>query len=410
MATPATDPAQPLSGDARFAAPRGGRTAENFQTSSKSSTTSTAEASDGPARERTSPKFSFGEARRLIGDLQKPKAWIYWVDFLTSITIGHIAFFCILGIPRASEFASWTWVAATACYVITVAAYMRSLMFIHELVHLPKEGFRGFRIVWNLLCGIPFFVPSFLYYPHVDHHRRKHYGTDHDGEYLALSHHGRWMIVGFIVQALVIPFLGFFRFLVISPLCWLMPWLRPIVHRHASTMVVDPFYRRGDASAELMRMVYIQEAACFLWACVFVSRWYFRTGELFNPLWVVAYLVGVGILVLNEVRTLGAHRWTNDKKREMSFEDQLVDSVNYPEHPIIGELWGPIGTRYHALHHLFPGMPYHNLGIAHRRLVDGLPADSIYHDTIAKSLTSEIRALWQRAKAAERSAKVEAAG
>ncbi len=48
----------------------------------------------------------------------------------------------------------------------------------HELVHLPKEGFRGFRVVWNLLCGIPFMIPSFMYYPHVDHHRRKSYGTE----------------------------------------------------------------------------------------------------------------------------------------------------------------------------------------------------------------------------------------
>ncbi|MEM9826175.1 MAG: fatty acid desaturase, partial [Planctomycetota bacterium] len=68
------------------------------------------------------------------------------------------------------------------------------------------------------------------------------------------------------------------------------------------------------------------------------------------------------------------------------------------------ELWGPIGTRYHALHHLFPRLPYHNLGEAHRRLVEGLPKDSIYHDTVAESLTSEIRALWNRAKAAEHAA------
>ena len=75
--------------------------------------------------------------------------------------------------------------------------YMRATMFIHELVHLPDKGYRGFRIWWNLLCGIPFLVPSFLYYPHVDHHRRKHYGTDRDGEYLDLSHRhpGQYSVV-----------------------------------------------------------------------------------------------------------------------------------------------------------------------------------------------------------------------
>ena len=82
----------------------------------------------------------------------------------------------------------------------------------------------------------------------------------------------------------------------------------------------------------------------------------------------------------------------------MSFEEQLLDSVNYPERPWITELWGPVGTRYHALHHLFPRLPYHNLGEAHRRLTEGLPADSPYHQTSAKTLTGEILALWDRAR------------
>lgn len=348
------------------------------------------------------PKFSFAQARTLTGDLNKPNPRIYWVDFLVSITIGHVALFSILGVHKIWPEQDWTLILSASFYVVTVLAYMRALMFIHELVHLPKDGFKGFRFAWNALCGIPFFVPSFLYYPHVDHHRRKHYGTEHDGEYLALSHHGRWMIVGFIAQAAVIPLIGFARFLLISPICWLFPTLRPIVHRHASTMVVDPFYERGDASPELMRTVYLQEVLCFVWALCFLFRNYVSTGEFFNPIWVVAYAVSVGILVLNEVRTLGAHRWLNDKQHEMSFESQLVDSVNYPNHPILSELWGPIGTRFHGLHHLFPGMPYHSLAEAHRRLVDGLPADSIYHETVAVSLWDEIRQLWRRAAQSQR--------
>jgi fatty acid desaturase len=341
------------------------------------------------------PKFSFTQARSLIDGLGKPKAWIYWTDFLISISTGHVAFGIIVASLRENSQAH-LWVIGSA-YVVTILAYMRSLMFIHELVHLPKDRFKGFRIAWNLLCGIPMFVPSFLYYPHVDHHRRKHYGTDHDGEYLALSHHGRWMIVGFVLQALLIPFLGFFRFAVLSPICWIIPGARQVVHRHASTMLVDPFYERNDSGKALMRMVVLQEALVFVWAMVFLFAWYGRTGQWFNPLWSVAYAVAVGLLVLNEIRTLGAHRWTG-QGAEMSFEQQLLDSVNYPHTPWLSELWGPIGTRYHALHHLFPRLPYHDLGKAHRRLMAGLPADSPYHDTIAPSLTSEIVALWKRSR------------
>ncbi|MEM9585720.1 MAG: fatty acid desaturase [Planctomycetota bacterium] len=340
--------------------------------------------------------FSFHQARSLIGDLSKPNPVIYWADFLTSIILGHVCLHVIFFAHRWYGFTPASTAVIAVAYVGTVLLYMRALMFIHELVHLPKEGFKGFRIAWNVMCGIFFFVPSFLYYPHVDHHRRKHYGTDHDGEYLALSHHGRWMIVGFIAQALIIPLLGVARFVLISPICWVYPPARRWVHKHASTMVVDPFYERDDATPRMMRIVLLQEACCFAWGVWFLVRGGIVRGEWLDPFWAIGYAVGLGVLVLNEVRTLGAHRWTN-KGDEMTFEEQLLDSVNYPHHPWISELWGPIGTRYHALHHLFPKLPYHNLGLAHRRLVAGLPADSPYHDTIAGSLTSEIVALWKRA-------------
>ena len=214
------------------------------------------------------------------------------------------------------------------------------------------------------------------------------------------------MIVGFIVQALVIPLLGLFRFVVISPICWMIPGAREFVHRHASTMLVDPLYERRDASREVMRMVVIQEFCCFVIGAGLIFRHKIVTGVWFDPLWIVAYSVAIGLLTLNELRTLGAHRWTGDGG-EMTFEEQLLDSVNYPHHPWISELWGPIGTRYHALHHLFPRLPYHNLGEAHRRLVAGLPADSPYHKTIAPSLSSEIVALWRRARNRGRTQKPE---
>lgn len=354
----------------------------------------------------TASNFSFAQARSLIGDLNRPSPLIYWSDFLVSISTGHIAIHLVFFLPQWYPLSAWMIAAVVSCYLITVLAYMRALMFIHELVHLPKGKFRGFRFAWNALCGIFFFVPSFLYYPHVDHHRRKHYGTARDGEYLPLSHRSRWMIVGFIVQALLIPLVGVARFLIISPICWLIPGARRWVHRHASTMLVDPTYERTDASPSLMRTVVLQEVLCFAWCVFFLTRGGLLRGQWIDPFWLVGYLVGVGVLVLNELRTLGAHRWTNEEG-EMTFEEQLLDTLNYPYRPWFTELWGPVGTRYHALHHLFPSLPYHNLGEAHRRLVEGLPKDSAYHKTTAVSLTGEIMALWKRAEASRRQSSVD---
>lgn len=353
-------------------------------------------ASERDTDERASA-FSFAEARALVSDLQQPNRRIYWLDFLCTIIAGHVCFHLVY-FAHSHIFPNH-FVAAVAlqavAFPVAAVLYMRAVMFIHELVHLPKEGFQGFRIAWNALCGIFFLVPSFTYYPHVDHHRRKHYGTEHDGEYVALSHSSPWWIVGFIAQNLLIPILGYIRFAFISPICWFVPGARQWVHKHASTLVVDPFYERPAPSERVKRIIVLQEVLCFLWCFWLVARAPIMKDIWFDWFWVLAYCMGVATTTLNGLRTLGAHRWTG-KGEAMSFEDQLLDSVNYPDRPWITELWGPVGTRFHALHHLFPGLPYHNLAEAHRRLMAGLPEDSIYRQTNRRSLTEAILELWRR--------------
>ena len=49
-----------------------------------------------------------------------------------------------------------------------------------------------------------------------------------------------------------------------------------------------------------------------------------------------------------------------------------------PPPGLLPVLWAPVGLRYHALHHLLPGVPYHNLGEAHRRISRELDSGSPY--------------------------------
>ncbi len=62
---------------------------------------------------------------------------------------------------------------------------------------------------------------------------------------------------------------------------------------------------------------------------------------------------------------------------------ELIGPVQFSVDPgkvaLLPMLWAPVGLRYHALHHLLPGVPYHGLAEAHRRLVKTLDADSPYH-------------------------------
>jgi fatty acid desaturase len=160
-------------------------------------------------------------------------------------------------------------------------------------------------------------------------------------------------------------------------------------------MVMDPSYIRPLPKKKTLRLIYLQEALCFLW-CLAVAI----TGPVFLglsqiPFLIHAYLMAVCIVMMNSIRTVGSHRFHSDGE-EMTFLDQLLDSVNYPHRSWITELWGPVGTRYHALHHLFPSLPYHSLPEAHRRLMAALPEDSPYRLTEERSLTTAIIDLFRR--------------
>jgi fatty acid desaturase len=83
----------------------------------------------------------------------------------------------------------------------------------------------------------------------------------------------------------------------------------------------------------------------------------------------------------------------------MSHLEQMEDSINITGQAWLTLLLFPVGLRYHALHHLFPSLPYHNLGKAHRRLSALLPPDAPYHATGRRSFCAAIGELWRGAMA-----------
>jgi fatty acid desaturase len=335
------------------------------------------------------PDFSIAEARHIIKDLFTPKPIVYWADFLLSAGVGMACFWLVRRVLPSFS------LAQAAAFALCCLSFYRAALFAHELTHLRAGTFRGFRIAWNLFCGIPFLIPSFTYYTHIDHHTRKHYGTSRDGEYIPLAKRARWHLLFYLCQPFVIPVIAVVRFLILAPVCWFSRPVRDWVHRHASSMVMDPTYIRPLPTRQVLRVIRLQECLCFLWTAGVAAA--LIAGIVPYGFLTTAYLVSVCILFLNALRTLGAHHYTNDGG-EVMFVDQLLDSVNYPNHPLLSELWAPVGLRFHALHHLFPSLPYHNLATAHRRLIAGLPPDSPYRQTESRSLTASLVRLWRASR------------
>ncbi|HEX3869509.1 MAG TPA: fatty acid desaturase [Pirellulales bacterium] len=310
-----------------------------------------------------------------VRDLLRPNVRLFWTDLLLTSAVLYTSLAVYFAAANFS-------LAQAAALVVCALAMYRSAIFTHEIAHRPAGSFVAFTVAWNLLGGIPMFMPSFLYGDHKGHHTNHAYGTHDDPEYLFLAH-GRHMAVIFLLLAVVYPVFGFLRFLVLTPLALVFRPIDRLVWRFTSSLyVMNMWYRRPYDAAARSAVRWSQELACsaIAWTivallCTHVIAW---QGVL------KAYLVMFLWIAMNQVRTLAAHRYANDGV-PMTYVNQLLDTNTF-DRGWVAELWAPLGLRYHALHHLVPSLPYHAMGEAHRRLMRHLPDASPYRETVQPGL------------------------
>ncbi|MEO6433531.1 MAG: fatty acid desaturase [Sphingomicrobium sp.] len=315
-------------------------------------------------------------AATLTREFNQPVARVYWADMLASALTGYAALAAAIFAPSPG--------IALAAAALAILTLYRAGSFIHEITHIKKGALPGFRLAWNILVGIPLLIPSFLYEGvHNQHHGKTYYGTIDDPEYLPLALMKPWTLPLFLLAALLAPIGLFLRFAILAPLSLLSARLRAVVVGRYSGLQINPQFIRPFPEGQFARDWRWMEIACSLWAIGVLAG--VATGLIPLRAFLIFLSVTSGTMFLNQVRTLVAHLWENEGEA-MSVTAQYLDSVNVPPPGVLPALWAPVGLRYHALHHLLPGVPYHNLGKAHVRLVAELERESLYHNASHRGL------------------------
>lgn len=323
--------------------------------------------------------MSHRDERGALTDLLVPEPAIYWTDLALSAGGGWAAFALALCTPPA---------VAAALTAVSVLLLYRALCFMHEISHhrtrLPK-----FEAAWNLLVGYPLLSPASTYAEvHFDHHRTATYGTRADPEYLPFAR-SIWLSMAFCLQSLVMPFGLALRFLVLGPIALAMPALERVLIARASALTINPHYRRIVTPS--LRAVLRRDQAFVhvFWAPVLMLV---GAGALPFRLLLLWLLVFAAIAAINALRTLAAHAYESDGQAT-DRAGQRADSIDIPG-GLLTELWAPLGLRYHALHHRFPGLPYHALPRAYRRLAAASPEQC--SDTTCPGLFACLRTLLRK--------------
>ena len=331
--------------------------------------------------------------RRAVGDLHTPRAIVFWTDMVGSAIVGWAAFVIAAAAPMLSP----TQVVAS---LVAALALYRGLCFTHEITHLQRRAVPGFETAWNVLFGVPLLLPSFTYVGvHQSHHSLSTYGTDADPEYLPFATSRRLIVVFAVQSSVLIPIVAAIRFLLLAPVGLVVPQFHRWLETYASSFSMNPAYRRVVPAQMAQTMKRWEASTLVAWAIVLGLLY---VGVVPWRALLAWYEILVVVSFLNTLRVLGAHDYDSDGA-PLDRYGQLKDSIDTPGGPWT-ELWAPVGLRYHALHHYFPGIPYHNLGEAYRRIERDLPAALIYRESTSPSLRQSLTTLYAKAKIGRRSA------
>lgn len=292
-----------------------------------------------------------------------PRPSRYYRDFLIYL-IGAVVGF-VWGLQ-----ADWPWVVLP--WLLAVLSLHRAGLFCHEVVHSKHASLRLFRALYTWTVALFVMVPPVRFgLPHLAHHRLGVFGTHEDPQYPLVRGNAFAMTMVLVVIPFIVPFtnflmtvtgaLGAFRFEQA-----LDRWATENFGFSLSSVL------NAEQQAEVTRHARVT-------LILFLAVVAFLPGVL--PFY-YAVLVGGWALITARIPLEHELERLADSSGP---HDQMADSFTI-ESPL-ALLIQPVGFRYHTAHHMYPGVPYHNLPALHEELKRSSPE---YRNSII-SLRTAIR-------------------
>ncbi|MDK3017290.1 fatty acid desaturase family protein [Pseudodonghicola flavimaris] len=278
-----------------------------------------------------------------------PRPARYYRDFLTYLAVFAVSFVWGIG-------ADGPWVLLP--WVLAVLSLHRAGLFCHEVVHSKHASLRLFRALYTWTVAVIVMVPPIRFgLPHLAHHRLGVFGTPEDPQYPLVRGNPFAMVMVLVVIPFIVPFtnllmtitgaLGAFRF-----------------ERALDRWATENFgfslssELTAEQQGEVRRHAQVTLVVFVLFVALLPSALPFY------------YAVMVGGWALITARIPLEHEL--EALAEASGpRDQMVDSFTI-ESPL-ALLIQPIGFRFHTAHHMYPGVPYHNLPALHEELKRSSP-------------------------------------
>jgi fatty acid desaturase len=316
-------------------------------------------------------EIAFSELSKAMSLFTKISPLTYWLDLVCSAVFGWLS----LLVATYSENS----ILAGLSFLTAAVLLYRGTVFIHEVIHVQNK-IPYFRQAYDLLIGYANCYPSYTYEPHFFHHLTRCYGTHEDPEFNShIGRHRLRVLLSPILLSILLPFYQTCRF-VFLPLFYpvLTNKKKTFIFQRLSTLVFNADYKRSLPDENDLRIMRRNDFAC---ASIRLSVFALTIADVLPVKFVILWFSAIALgSLMNMYRALANHDYLRPFGRRTRQEQFLQSKTLTPR--LINEIWAPLSMGYHALHHLSPSIPYHELPRAHRYIMKNPRLSELYAETL----------------------------